>query len=121
MSMNTSLKRSLVAPAAGALLAGLFSLGVAAPASAASATTAGPQAHPSGCSYGINHRSGTYARCDHHNGGSYRAVGQCKRDTTGAIKFAYGTWKQSGFSYSSCGAGYTPHVAGVELSPRNNT
>lgn len=126
MSKSSPLKRAIVAPAVGALMAGLFSLGTAAPASALTsapvAGSVGAKAHPTGCSYGISHRSGSWASCSSHNGGSYRAITICQEERgTRKKNVSATTWKQSGMSYSYCGAGWVPDSAGIESSASNKS
>jgi hypothetical protein len=102
--------RTLATAALGAVLAGLFAFGVAAPASAADV---GVQAHPTGCHSEIMGYWGTATQCSSHNGGEYRAVAVCK-DSAGTVYLADGDWKQYGKSYAYCPGDSKATGAGLE-------
>lgn len=110
--------RTAATPALGVLLAGLFSLGGGA---TASASEVGTMAHPSGCSHEVAGNWGTVARCSKHNGGSYRAIAVCKDPETGKVVWSYGGWRQYGYSYAYCNGSTRATSAGIESSPSNKS
>lgn len=99
-----------------ALLTGFAVIGVMLTASStASASSAGAKAHPTGCHYQIADRWRTWAMCEHGNGGSYRAIANCKDPETGKVTTAEGNWQRGGGgSYAYCHGSSRPLVAGVE-------
>lgn len=102
--------RILARAALGALLAGLFTFGVAAPASAADV---GIQGRPTGCHYQVMGDWGTAAQCTSHNGGGYRALAVCK-GSDGDMYYPVGPWKQVGKSYAYCPGDSNAVSAGIE-------
>ncbi|MBO7936321.1 hypothetical protein JTP77_010190 [Streptomyces sp. S9] len=76
-----------------------FSLGFQGAASAA------PTAWPTGCTYQTNFNNGAMARCDHSNGGHYKASVICTRlDGSGLVEFEAVAWRTSGWSNVYCPA-----------------
>ncbi|WP_079130814.1 hypothetical protein [Streptomyces sp. H-KF8] len=110
MLKSTRIQRTITTPALGVLLAGLFSLGSGATASAADA---GTMARPTGCHYEVPASWGAVARCDNHNGGTYRAIAVCKYPN-GTVHQIEGSWKQSGWSYAYCQGDSKATSAGIE-------
>lgn len=118
MLKSARIRRAVTLPALGMLLAGAFSIGSG---GAASASGTGALAHPSGCSFEVPGSWGAVAKCDHHNGGSYRATAICKEGGTGPAVWSYGPWRQYGYSRAYCNGSTVATSAGVNLSPVNNT
>ncbi|GGS01781.1 hypothetical protein Snoj_05850 [Streptomyces nojiriensis] len=101
------------------MLAGLLSLGGGA---TASASESGATGHPTGClAEKPAGNWGAVVRCTNANGGSYRAVANCRSVDTGREAQFYGDWRQDGFSYAYCQGSYQAYSAGFVSSPRNNT
>lgn len=85
---------------------------------AASASTAGTQAHPTGCWSEIADKWRTAAACKHSNGGRWRAIANCKDPETGKVTTTEGNWQSTGgASYAYCHGASRPLVAGIETSP----
>ncbi|MFJ5772587.1 hypothetical protein [Streptomyces sp. NPDC093094] len=104
-------RRTVIASAFGVLLAGSFSLNVAAPATASAAE----RGRPTGCSYELINPRLTVAECDRANGGHYRAVANCRDTDTGAIKVFEGDWRNNGsFSKAYCQGSTKAVSAGIE-------
>jgi hypothetical protein len=99
------------------LLAGFFSLGAVAPASAADA---GTRARPTGCRAQVPGYWGAVAECDNHHGGSYRAWGNCKY-SNGRVQMVEGPWRQTGWSRAYCQGDSKAISAGFETSVTNRT
>ncbi|SDE04072.1 hypothetical protein [Glycomyces harbinensis] len=96
-------------------------LGAGAPASASSAAPTdevGVTAWPTGCRYEIQPSQwrATGATCSSANGGSYRALANCKERETGRVLVAFGDWRQTGWSFAYCPGAYVPIAAGIETS-----
>ncbi|MFJ1746452.1 MULTISPECIES: hypothetical protein [unclassified Streptomyces] len=93
----------------GALAA--FSLGFGGTASAA---PAGATAWPTGCTYQSNFNNGAMARCDHSNGGHYKAGVNCLRqDGGGMVVLDAVAWRTSGWSNVYCPALTVFHSASI--------
>ncbi|MET8401972.1 hypothetical protein [Streptomyces sp900116325] len=117
MLKNIRIRRGAIAtPALGVLLAGVFSLGAGAPASAADV---GIKARPTGCTYEVPGDWGGVARCTNPNGGAYRALVLCKDRETGKVYNYVGTWRQTGFSYAYCQGNTRATSAGIETRVSN--
>ncbi|PSM38124.1 hypothetical protein C6Y14_37865 [Streptomyces dioscori] len=111
MLKRSRIYRVAVTPAFGLLLAGIFSFGAGA---TASADTMDVQAHPSGCEFKIQDAWRTMAKCSESNGGHYRAIAVCK-DSEGRVTNAVGAWKNNSTpSYAYCSGSGKPTAAGVE-------
>ncbi|ALC20436.1 hypothetical protein SPRI_2130 [Streptomyces pristinaespiralis] len=78
------------------------------------ADSTGTTGRPSGCSYGIAGDWGTWARCDATNGGSFRAIAQCKDVDTGRIQDYVGPWVKIVRTFAYCQGASTAVGAGIE-------
>lgn len=99
-----------------AIMAGMVMAGALLTASpSASASSVEVKAHPTGCTFGIADAWRTWAMCKNSNGGSYRAIANCKDPETGKITTAEGNWQRGGgLSYAYCSGASRPSVAGFE-------
>jgi hypothetical protein len=109
--------RKIATAAVGAVMAGIFSLGAAAPASADGVEI---QARPTGCTYQVPGSWGAVAQCSSHNGGSYRASVVCEFPD-GRLGVYDGPWRQESWSRAYCQGNSKAISAGIETSVSNNT
>lgn len=98
MLVGIRARRAATTAVFGVALTGALSLNAGTSASASDAVI---MARPTGCHQQIAGDTWTVARCDHDNGGAYRASATCKFPN-GKIVDSDGPWKQTGWSHAYC-------------------
>ncbi|MEU0388101.1 hypothetical protein [Streptomyces chartreusis] len=106
MVKKNRIRKSIMLPALGVMMAGAFTLAAGAGATAAEVGATG---RPSDCN--VEKKSfGAIAMCKKHNGGHYRALVVCKDPESGKMMDFAGAWRKSGVSYAYCQGSYLKPV-----------